>query len=190
MQIKLIISKLNNMKKIILVICICSISFSIKAQNATTNYDTCQFTAQFAGQWMYTNILDTIRITLRHKRDYSQDFNHLADNMHGWIEYKRGNTIIESTYQFRYMELPFLADTRISDHTSILCRLYTCSANNRTLEGSIIDYSQLQEIHNIKATINATNTQMIWKQSFAEWNGAISGAHGMTLPREFTLTRQ
>jgi hypothetical protein len=161
-----------------------------KAQNSTTNYDTCQYTAQYAGEWRYVNGLDTIRITLRHKRDYTLAFNYMADHIYGWVEYKRGDTIIESTYQNRVMNLPYDADTRQADLMSILIRPYICNANHRILQGLITDYNQAQESHKVTATVNNTNTQMTWRQNFNEWHGAWTGAYGMTLPREFILTRQ
>jgi hypothetical protein len=161
-----------------------------KAQNSATNYDTCQYTAQYAGEWRYVNGNDTIRITLRYKRDYTMTFNNLADKLYGWVEYKQGNTIIESTYQNRFMNLPYDSDSEPPNLTSIMLSHYKCYANSFVLEGSIIDYHQAKESHKVTATVNSTNTQMTWRQDFNEWHGAITGAHGMTLPREFILTRQ
>jgi hypothetical protein len=161
-----------------------------KAQNSTTRYDTCQYTAQYAGEWRYINGNDTIRITLRPVRDYSSKFNNMIDNLYGWIEYKQGNVIIESTYSNRFMNLPFQADSRLTNTTSISLQMYKCCASCFVMEGTIIDYHQAKEIHKVTATVNSTNTQMTWKQDFNEWHGAITGAYGMTLPREFILTRQ
>jgi|694.fasta_scaffold03912_24 hypothetical protein len=160
-----------------------------KAQNSTTRYDTCQYVAQFAGEWLYVNLLDTIRICLRHKRDYSASNNHVSDKLYGWIEYKHGNTVIESTYQNKDMVLPYYADTTPDIPTSILIRPYNCWFF-RNFEGSITDYNQAKEIHMVKATFNPTNTELTWSQRFSEWHGAVSGAHGMTLPRVFILKRQ
>lgn len=163
--------------------------FNSKAQNSTTRYDTCQYVAQYAGEWMYVNSLDTIRMCLRYSRNYSANNNHVSDKLYGWLEYKHGNTIIESTYQNKNMPLPYNADAREPNKISILIRPYDCWFF-RNFEGSITDYNQAGEIHLVKATFNPANTQLIWSQRFSEWHGAVSGAHGMTLPRDFVLLRQ
>lgn len=177
------------MKKVLIFIIAILFFTNANAQNSTTRYDTCQYISQFAGEWMYVNSLDTIRICLRYKRDYSTKFNHLSDKLYGWVEYKQGNTIIESTYQNKNMSLPYDADSAPGNTTSILIAPYNCWTYG-ILEGSITDYNQAKENHTVKATFNATNTELIWRQRFSEWHGAVSGAHGMTLPRDFVLQRQ
>ncbi len=160
------------------------------AQNSGTRYDTCQYLGQYAGQWIYKNGSDTIRMTFRINRDYNPSFNSLSDNLYGWIEYKRGNTIIESTYPYKNMALPFNSSTQQADNISVQLRLYTCEPTNLVLRGGITDFHQSKEIHQVTATVNSTKTQMTWKQEFSEWHGAFTGAVGMTLPREFVLVKQ
>jgi hypothetical protein len=179
-----------DVKNIMVLIVLVFASNEGRAQNSTTTYDTCQYATQCVGEWQYAYGLDTIRITLRHKRDYSVKFNYMADNLYGWIEYKQGNTIIESTYTNRNINLPYEYDAHLPNLTSAILGLKGCNTNSRVLEGSIIDYHQAKETHKVTATVNNTNTQMTWKQSFNEGHGAMTGAYGMTLPREFILTRQ
>ncbi len=161
-----------------------------QAQGITTRYDTCQHLSQYAGEWIYLNGSDTIKMTFKANRDYNPSFNSVADNLYGWIEYKRGNTTIESTYQYRNMTLPSNSSTLQADHISIQLRLYPCESSSLVLKGGITDFHQAKEIHQVTATLNSAKTQMAWKQEFSEWHGFVSGALGMTLPTEFVLTKQ
>lgn len=89
------------MKKIFLILIVTFLSIQGMAQNNYTTYDTCQYLSQYQGEWRYTNNQDTIRIYFRAHRDYSSALNSIGDYLYGWLEYKSGNTIIESTYDHR-----------------------------------------------------------------------------------------
>jgi hypothetical protein len=180
--------------KTILIILLLLINLQTKAQNSTTQYDTCQYLTQYSGEWLYTNNQDTIRIFLRTKRDYSIIANHLSDNLYGWHEYKQGNTIIESNYANRFMYLPFYTDSLITNLPSISLLNYNCTVeNSNKLQGYITDITQANEHHAVKTQMWGGGNfpiYMLWKQSFVEFHGAWTGAYGMTLPREFILVKQ
>ena len=73
---------------------------------------------------------------------------------------------------------------------SIRLQLWTCSPTQDTLTGTITDYNQANESHQVKAILNAARTQMTWKLEHREWYGAWTGAYGMTLPKQFILVKQ
>jgi hypothetical protein len=162
------------------------------AQNASTRYDTCQTLNQYQGEWRYAIGQDTIRIYLRYHRNYSPSFNHVSDNLYGWLEYKTGNTIIESTYQNKNMTLPYDYDTDSMNVSlwSIGLSLEQCSTNCSVLTGTIFDHLQADEIHMVTAILDVTRTGILWKQTHSEGYGFGTGATGMTLPREFVLIKQ
>ena len=182
--------KLNEMKKILIsLICVILIKSDLKAQ--ITTFDTCQYIYQFNGEWMYANGNDTIRIFLRAQRNIYTDFNSLEDRVFGWHEYKQGNTIIESTYQNRFMAIPNV-DTITNDSFSIWLKSTGshCNSNLISASGTITDYLQAKEGKSVTVTLDATGTIMTWEQRHGEGYGLISGATGMTLPRLFTLIKQ
>lgn len=156
-------------------------------------YDTCQYLQQFAGEWRYTNGNDTIRFYFRVHKDSSENQKFVMSRLWGWHEYKKGNTIIESNYQNRFVALPYFSDTILNFNRSItLIGAVACTPMLDSLVGSIIDISQSRELHRVNATILTNNNIMTmnWKQMFMEWHGAFTGSFGMTLPKEFVLTKQ
>jgi hypothetical protein len=177
------------MKQGLLLLCL-SLALCSQAQPATTDYDTCQYLNRYAGEWLYANGQDTIRICLRPHRSFSPDFNWINDRLWGWHEYKRGNVIVESNYQYRNMYLPY---TRVSDSISvskysILISLPECDPVHNTLTGLIRDYSQSGELKVVTAVV--TGSTMVWKQRHGEGYGVFTGAYGMTLPTAFVLIKQ
>lgn len=155
-------------------------------------YDTCNLVKQYVGEWMYSNGNDTIRIYLRYNKDISNTTSspYISDKLLGWHEYKSGNTIVESNYLNRFMNLTNNGDFDDTDFRSIIFKLKDCSLSSDTLIGSITDYVQAKEQHRVIATVNSTRTQIIWKQEHSEGYGAFTGARGMTLPKQFVLIKQ
>ena len=180
------------MKKLLLTLIFLQFIFSSFAQNVNTKYDTCQLLSQYQGEWRYTNGLDTIRMYFRYHRDYSPLFNWVSDKLYGWLEYKSGNTIIESNYPNRNMLLPatYVTDSINVNLYSAWLSLKECSNSYPILSGTIIDHMQANEIHMVTAVINANKTAILWKQTHGEGYGHGTGATGMTLPREFPLVKQ
>lgn len=156
-------------------------------------HDTCRYLQQLAGEWRYTNGNDTIRICLRYARYLNTSFNTMDDVLFGWHEYKQGNTVIESIYQNRFMNMS-RPDTFSNNSVSIGITMGSepeyCNDTIKKAYGVITDYSQAKEPKYITVTLNATGTIMTWKQRDAEGYGQFTGATGMTLPREFILTKQ
>ena len=181
------------MRKIFITVVLISIAYIGRSQNAYTRYDTCHLLSQYEEEWKYTNGQDTIRIYLRYHRDYSVSFNSISNNLYGWLEYKTGNTTIESTYQNRNMPLPYYYDNKDSMNVNLVpitLNLKECNNSSPLLMGTIIDHLQSNEIHIVTATLNNNKTEMLWKQRLREGYGMGTGATGMTLPREFLLIKQ
>lgn len=181
------------MKKIFILLIVSFLSIQGIAQNNYTTYDTCQYLNQYQAEWMYANNQDTIRIYLRAHRDYSSPLNWVGDKLYGWLEYKSGNTIIESTYAHRNDPLPYLTESTDSMNVnlkSLSLMLKGCDNNSPTLMGTIIDHLQSNEIHVVTAKLDATKTVMTWEQHHREGYGFGTGATGMTLPKQFILIKQ
>lgn len=177
------------MKKLILFFHICFLFAKVGlGQPGLVEYDTCSAIKQYEGEWLSTNSQDTIKIYLRYHRQYSQNFHFVSDNLYGWIEYKRGATIVESTYEHRFDALPFYIDTNRVKYSILLWK--SCDDTSAILRGTIIDFSQAKELHNVKATVNAITSEIDWEQQHREGYGLLTGATGMTLPRQFTLVKQ
>jgi hypothetical protein len=154
-------------------------------------YDTCQYIHQFEGEWMNVTGTDTIRVYLRAQRDYYPAFNSIDDAIFGWHEYKQGNTIIESTYENRFM--PIIADTITKRSVSIGLMMRSgvdCNATNKSASGVICDYLQSNEPKIVTVTLDSTGRIMTWRQRHSMGYGQFTGAYGMTLPKEFVLIKQ
>lgn len=156
------------------------------------DYDTCNYLQQYAGEWKHINGQDTIRIYFRSLRTKSNEFNYINDRLWGWVEYKRGNTIIESNYQNRFDSIPYISRNYDFSKYSIRISLANCDNNtvNNPLVGRIRDSLQAGELHIVKATLDPTKTIMTWTQSHSECYGALTGAIGMTFPTNFVLIKQ
>jgi hypothetical protein len=163
---------------------------------SSTEYDTCHYLQQFEGEWKYVKGTDTLKVYLRfHRRTFTTESrrNLIKDFLIGWHEYKKGNSIIESDYQYRFIELP--ADiSDIYDNCSVRINfdviLNPCSINAKKLHGFIKDYLQANQDKEIFATLNETNTTMTCKLWHGEWVGHGNGMIGMTLPANFVLVKQ
>lgn len=184
------------MKKIIIAIISILLSTNALAQNNQTESDTCSALQVHQGEWLYANGQDTIRIYLRYHRSYDSEFNFFNDRLWGWHEYKRGNQVIQSNYQHRFMPLTYI-DSMDFYKSSIWLRFNPTDdnpSNERGLFGSITDSAFDYNTHGVLTTI--TNTagviQMQWKQFYNERGGGNfnSTPFTMTLPFTFTLIKQ
>jgi hypothetical protein len=185
--------------KTVLIIISANLFLVINCRAQTVEYDTCnlQYYNKFEGNWIYINGADTIRITLRKHRFQYQNQPpgsttiDVMDKLFGWHEYKQGSNVIESNYAFRNISLP-LYDFPHGDSVSIGLSFIrgTCSDTTRKLKGNITDYSQSDEVKQVWITLSPDGNTLYWKQEHSEGFGAFTGAYGMTLPRQFTLTRE
>jgi hypothetical protein len=183
------------MKNIIILVIALAIKLNTSAQTMVTAYDTCRHYAQYQGEWMYANGNDTIRIYLKKVRTKYIDSDvhtSIIDGIIGWHEYKSGNTIIESNYQNRFIQLPSVVIDSIDTHSSIYLifdnsnRLVNgCNINSLRFIGRIRDYNQSNENYDVTAILNTAKTIMTWKQQFSEWHQALT----MTLPPNFILIK-
>ncbi len=177
------------MKKILIaLICFVFIRTELKAQ---TSFDTCQYANRFNGEWMYANGNDTIRVFLRVQRNYYSEFKTVQDIIFGWHEYKQGNTILESTYQNRFMTISNV-DTLTDNSVSIGLKSLGahCNSGIMTASGTITDYLQDKQGKIVTVTLNAAGNVITWKQRHAANNGMFGRPNGMTLPSEFILIKQ
>jgi hypothetical protein len=189
------------MKKITIIITLLILYSAGSAQTNTSKYslsqyyyDTCQYLQQFAGEWRYVNGNDTIKVYFRVHKDSSESMKFVMTRLLGWIEYKQGNVIVESNYQNRFDVLPYFVDTvaNTTHSISLIGSVPICNSSIDTLVGSIIDFAQNKELHIVKAVINTSGSTitMNWKQKHRDGFGFLTGATGMTLPKEFILTKQ
>lgn len=153
-------------------------------------YDTCHYLQQLEGEWMYVNGQDTIKIYLRFHRDSSARLMYVSDRLVGWHEYKQGNTIVESKYQYRFLPLSWDGDIDDTNENPIYLKLIDCKDTCFKLTGGILDYSQYKERENVEVTLNTTKTVMIWTQKKWAGFGIFTGATSMTLPETFILIKQ
>lgn len=160
------------------------------AQDTSPRYDTCSQLQTLEGEWRHINGVDTICIYLRTHRSKSTSFNSITDDLWGWIEYKRGSILIESTYSNRFAFLPYETDNLPHNFESLKLRTDSCSTTITKLFGVITDFSQGKEPKIVKAVVDANGTTMTWRQSHVQGYGFFSGYFGMTLPKEFILIKQ
>ena len=185
------------MKKIkIFLIILLSVSLGKAYSQSRIDYDTCSYLSEYEGEWRYTNGSDTIKVYLRKHKSVSGDpFNpnllFIGDRLYGWHEYKQGNTIIESNYQYRFMSLPYDYDSNNwnADNFSIHLAINRPCSNRLKLYGSITDYLQPGDFHTVMININAGKTEMTWHQFRSELR-AFPLYTGMTLPGNFVLIKQ
>jgi hypothetical protein len=115
----------------------------------------------------------------------------VQDMIHGWHEYKQGNTIIESTYPNRLMAITNV-DTITNNSLSIGLKSLGnhCNPNIMIASGTITDYLNDKQGKFVTATLDASGTIITWKQNHMASNGMFGRPIGMTLPSEFTLIKQ
>ena len=157
-------------------------------------YDTCHYLKQFEGEWKFVNGSDTLRIYLRfHKRTITNNQDSLIkDFLIGWHEYKKGNNVIESDYQNRFMNIPDDISNIYSDFSIDLSfdKIKNhCGLNSKILKGYIKDYLQANQHKEAFFTLNDKNTSMSCKLWHEEWYGHGNNKTGMTLPNKFVLKR-
>jgi hypothetical protein len=185
------------MKKIIIAIISILLTTNALAQNSQTEYDTCSALEAQQGEWLYTQGQDTIRIYFRYHRCYDPEFNTLSDNLWGWHEYKKGNQVIQSNYQHRFMPLTYNMNDMDISKCSIWLRfnpIDDAPNNLRGHMGSITDSEFDNNTHAVITTITNTNgvIKMNWRQYYEERGGGDfnSKPFTMTLPLTFILTKQ
>lgn len=180
------------MKKLLITIVLFQLVSNSFAQNANTRYDTCQLLSQYQGEWRYTSGQDTIRIYLRYHRDFSPSFNSVSDQLYGWLDYKSGNTVIETTYPYKDIVLPYNydSDSLTVNQRSVRLNLEQCNTTCSVFSGTTFDHLQANEIKVVTAILNTNRTAILWKQRHGEGYGHGTGATGMTLPKEFLLIKQ
>jgi hypothetical protein len=187
------------MKKIFFII-LAFVSGDINAQKLELRYDTCSALQLRAGEYRYVNGQDTIKIFLRYHRSFDANVNTIWDNLWGWHEYKQGNTIIQSNYQNRFMNLPY--NTSYLDKTDYSITLSFWPFDDdpvlqRPLQGHIWDDAYYYKFLDVSVTFTINKLG----QPIILWNQKFRGTHGypifnttpppltMTLPSSFVLQK-
>ncbi|MFC4263888.1 DUF6705 family protein [Ferruginibacter yonginensis] len=186
------------MKKILLITSFITINYSVTAQTAIdyTEYDTCNLLQQYAGDWLYTNGADTIKIYLKaHRGKYMQP-TYIFDALWGFIEYKHGNTIVVSDYANRFITIPFLLKDWPLVYRTLSIRFRNCNTAETNLFGRLRYRLAGDQLYNVKVTLSNNGTVMQWHQEFQQtdnqdltipWNRP-TGANAM--PMDFILIKQ
>jgi hypothetical protein len=186
---------LSKMKKIIILFALFC-STNLYAQNTVpipSDPPICNYLQLFTGEWMYANGLDTVRIYLRyHECLFASNTTEpeIRGRLWGWHEYKTGNSVVESNYQYRFENLPTDFDNSDINKTSILLSMPGCIPQNKKLKGTIIDYSVENQLMKVSATFDSTFNRLSWSQQRSEAYGLATDARGMTLPKDFVLIKQ
>ena len=86
----------------ILIFCLITVTTQIKAQGPVQgSYIINNTMGAFHGTWLWTNGADTVRLYLVTKKVYCNvNGGFYWDCLVGWHLYKKGNTIIESSYSY------------------------------------------------------------------------------------------
>ena len=180
----------RNMRKIFFLIIILLITITTQTKAQSTQPYNCPALQTFNGEWRYVNGNDTLRVYLRYHQCFSPGINKISGDLYGWHEFKKGNQVIESDYEKRFMPLPVNYNDFSQNSFSILLTSTGCDTTSHRLRGTIMDISQARELKDVTIFFNPTITQLQWSQEHGEWYGAFTGAKGMTLPRSFVLTKQ
>jgi hypothetical protein len=152
--------------------------FSLKAQWPKSGDNIVNNTlTKFTGTWQWTNGTDTVRIFLK-KDNVICPGNFKADFIVGFHLYKKGNTIIESSYDY--------TNTVHADkHSTILAGN---DNGNNTLTGTLKDLSKNKLVH-LKLTLNFMKTKLQWQTENREGVHIGPYDYGFTLPRTITLKK-
>ena len=173
------------MKKIIIIFHFAFTYFSINAQLPPPGgYLTNTTMAAFHGTWQWVNGTDTVKLFLDTKKvwfNYGDGF--FWDCLVGWHMYKRGNTIIESSFA---NIVNGIAYTFLGGNEN--------QATVKNITGTIKDLTKHKEVH-LDLTLNSANNQLTWK--LTELQGMrirVAGMpplqDGFTLPENMVLIKQ
>lgn len=161
---------------------------NIKAQNLPTlpapgSYITNNTMGAYHGTWQWVSGSDTVKLFLNTQKvwiDYAGGF--YLDCLVGWHLYKKGNTVIESSY------------SNINNGNT-----YTFLGGNENgpinkAEGTLNDLTKHKEVH-LNLVLNSAQNQLTWK--LTELQGMrirVAGSpplqDGFTLPENMVLIKQ
>lgn len=136
----------------------------------------------FHGTWMWTSGTDTVKVYLTTKKVLIPIDNYYTDFLVGWHIYKKGNTVIESSYG------------NINNVDARTIDLWNNNMVNTKAEGAIIDLSKASKSNFLYLALNGSQNQLTWRCT--ESPGVVYASQqmippaGVTLPRNMVLTRQ
>ena len=144
-----------------------NLSICAQSQSRQIKYDTCTARSQYAGEWLYVNNSDTIKIFLKYQRIKSLQNYYLYDQLWGFLEFKHGNNIVYSDYYKRYDNIPFIIDTLMPFYNSVTLYSKKCYGNYlRQLNGNLTFNINGFQSYDVKAIVNSAGTEMTWHQDF------------------------
>lgn len=150
-------------------------------------YDTSECLKQYEGNWMYINGLDTIRVALRYNRTEINP-GLIKDELYGWHEYKVGNTIIESKYKNRFMNLFSIQDSINVELTSLYVshKFMSPFPACDTLDGYVHSFKPNNDFKPIRLVLDATKNHIAWYRN----GGSSFPPFVQSIPNVFILTKQ
>lgn len=173
---------MKKIKILIMLICCFTIQQKIQAQLPTQgSYITNNTMGAFHGTWQWVNGIDTVKIFLATKKVYyAINGGYYMDNLVGWHVYKKGNTIIESSYNF----------INNVEQSTILGGNYNFQ---NKIESTFNDLTKAKSC-DLTLTINASQNQLMWKLDVspglkARKPGQPAYIRGFTLPENMILTK-
>lgn len=175
------------MKKVITTVIICvSLCSMLRAQNipAQGSYITDNTMGAFHGTWQWVSGTDTVKIYLITQKvyiDVNGGFYH--DCIVGWHLYKKGNQVIESSFNF-------INTPRSNGQNTILA---WSSDSGAGLEGSLKDITRNKDC-DLKLTLNAAQNKLTWYSARGEGlhivpDGKPIPPRGLTLPTQMVFTK-
>jgi hypothetical protein len=147
------------------------------------SYITNNTMGAFHGTWQWTSGTDTVKIYLETKKVYIDGDNYYIDLLVGWHLYKKGATVIESSF------------SNINNVNVRTINLWDDGTPNSTkVQGTIDDLTRTPRYNNIYLTLNASQNQIIWRcTKSGQWGyapGQTIPPAGITLPINMLLIKQ
>ena len=179
------------MKNRIFIIIILLVTFSItsKAQIPVPGeYRINNTLTRFEGNWRWTNGTDTVWLNMQKQKVHFERIPCDWDHIVGWHKYKKGNTVIESNFQ--YIGVQYGQSTHLN--ISIFGG-NDPSVTPNFFEGTIKDISKLKAI-DLTLTLNAAQNELVWKTKDIDGTHISSPSkpfiEGFTLPISMTFIKQ
>ncbi len=184
------ITKMKAIKnKIILIVLLIIFSKIVTAQYIIPgSYNINNTLTRFEGTWRWTSGTDTVWLNMQKQKVHFSRIPCDRDLIVGWHKYKKGNTIIESNFQFIGVQYA------PSTHLNISIFGGNDPTDNISLfDGTIKDISKNKTI-DLTLTINAVQNQIVWKSKDTDGTHISSPSkpfiEGFTLPNLMTFIKQ
>lgn len=139
---------------------------------------------RFEGCWRWTNGPDTVWLTMQKQKVHYIQIPCDWDEIIGWHQYKKDNTVIESNYKN--------AGIQYSPSTRLLSSIFGGNDPGLTpdlFEGTIKDISKSKTIK-LTLSLNAAQNQLVWKTKNVAGTVFKPYDYGFTLPTSMIFFKQ